>query len=140
MSETSLLELTDNPDLSANDYVVAKNMAEKLHEKYPGHLWAVTCDGKTGIATIRNLRLSGQFGYVLHLDRVYADPNLDCVMRAGGEILERFFQRRGVVNGEHIDSLPTFANGFPLFDYMAARSDLPRCVTEAVDRSRRLRG
>ena len=46
---------------------MAKDMSETLHGTYPGHLWAVTCEGDKGIATVRNLSLSGEWGFVLHL-------------------------------------------------------------------------
>lgn len=82
---------TDAPELSANDYVMAKNMAEMLHRHYPGHLWAVTCDGDKGIATIRNLMLSGDWGFILKLPLIYSASEWDKrVIMAGGEVLERY--------------------------------------------------
>lgn len=82
---------TDAPELNANDFTMAKHMADLLHTHYPGHLWAVTCDGDKGIATVRNLALSGAWGYVLKLPLIYSASEWDKrVMRAGGEILERF--------------------------------------------------
>ena len=82
---------TDSPELSANDLVMARHMADTLHRHYPGHLWAVTCDGAKGIATVRNLMLSGSWGFVLHLPTTYSASEWDKrVIRAGGEVLERF--------------------------------------------------
>ena len=82
---------TDAPALSANDFVMARHMADSLHRHYPGHLWAVTCDGDKGIATVRNLMLSGDWGFVLHLPAIYSASEWDKrVIRAGGEILERY--------------------------------------------------
>lgn len=87
---------TDTPEINANDLVMAKQMADALHKHYPGHLWAVTCDGSKGIATIRSLDLSGNYGYVLKLSDGYSASQFDQrVMRAGGEILERFKMARG---------------------------------------------
>jgi hypothetical protein len=116
VSDSQLIELSDSPDIGANDYVTAKNIAEKLHQHYPGHLWAVTCEGKKGIATIRNLMLSTDHPYVLHLKTIFGDPHLRCVLRAGGHLLEAYKQRRGRVDHDAIDSLPRMANGFPALD------------------------
>ena len=69
------------------DMDVAKKVAEHLNKHYPGHLWAVTV--RDGACVIKNLRVSSQYGYVLYTSTIDADPNLKCVMKAGGEILER---------------------------------------------------
>lgn len=91
MSNSMQNMATDAPELDANDLVMAKHMADTLHKHYPGHLWAVTCDGPKGIATIRNLMLSGNMGYVLHLSTIYSASEWDKrVLMAGGEILERY--------------------------------------------------
>lgn len=91
MSNTMEALTTDTPDLSANDFIMARNMAELLHKHYPGHLWAVTCDGTKGIATIRNLMLSGDWGFILKLPAIYSASEWDKrVVMAGGEVLERY--------------------------------------------------
>lgn len=89
--------LSDSPQIAANDMVMAKEMADALHTAYPGHLWAVTCDGKSGMADVRNLFLSGQWGFRLKLHAIYSGSEFKReVIRAGGELLERFkLSRRG---------------------------------------------
>ena len=88
--------VTDATAPTANDYNMAKDMAEALHAHYPGHQWAVTCDGRTGIATIRDLFLSGTYGYVLRLPAIYSFSAFRKeVIMAGGEVLERFKMARG---------------------------------------------
>lgn len=139
MSDASLIKITDNPDVNGNDEVVARNMAETLHRAYPGHLWAVTCEGSKGIATVRNLMLSGNWGCIIKLSELFGDPDMKKVLRAGGEILERFRMSRGKYDGDKLRDLPTFANGMPQFDYMAAKTRPARYIVEAVDRTRRLR-
>src|SRR5690606_15125334 len=47
---------------------------------------------------IRSLRLSGQWGYVIHTKNIQSDPTLRLALEAGGEILERFGQKRGPYN------------------------------------------
>lgn len=99
---------TDSPELSANDFVMAKNMADTLHRHFPGHLWAVTCDGSKGIATVRNLNLSGAWGFVLKLPAIYSATEWDKqVMRSGGELLERYRLSRGRFSEEAWMQAPT---------------------------------
>lgn len=99
---------TDIPQLNANDLILAKEMAEALHQAYPKHLWAVTAEGEKGICTIRNLALSGLWGYVLHIPKIYSMSDFKRkVLRAGGEILERYRLARGMANDDNIASLAT---------------------------------
>ncbi|MDD2989812.1 MAG: hypothetical protein PHI64_12720 [Zoogloea sp.] len=97
---------TDLPQLNANDLILAKEMAEALHQAYPKHLWAVTAEGEKGICTIRNLALSGQWGYVLHIPKIYSMSSFkQKVLRAGGEILERYRLTRGVASEDQLADL-----------------------------------
>ena len=73
-----------------NDYDLAKRCTEVLDRRYPGHLWAVTVN--QGVIIIHNMALSAEYGYAIHsrdLDTEYRH-----VIRAGGEILERFNMAR----------------------------------------------
>lgn len=98
----------------ANDMVLAKEIADTLHRHYPGHLWAVNVDGPNGIANIRDLLLSGQMGYVLKLGNMFSASDFGRdVVRAGGEILERFRLGRGRLNEAEYATLKTnFAGDF----------------------------
>lgn len=99
---------SDSPDINGNDYVMAKNMADALHKAYPGHLWAVTCNGKTGMADVRNLMLSGNWGFRLRLPLFYSASAFEKdVVKAGGELLERFRVRRGRADFDALNNLPT---------------------------------
>lgn len=84
----------------ADDILLAKRAAELLNKHYPGHLWAVNVNSEGGVMIIKNYRLSFLYGMVLHLRTVYADPGLRCVLRSGGELLERAHMRRGSATGE----------------------------------------
>lgn len=77
-----------------NDHILAKNISEKLEEKYPGWLWAVNV--QDGVVTVKSMRLSGNWGFVLHSDKI--DNDYKMVVMAGGEILERFKQARSKFN------------------------------------------
>jgi hypothetical protein len=83
------------------DHSLAKNIAEKLEDKYPGWLWAVHV--MDGIVGVKSMRLSGTWGFVLHADKI--DNDYKMVVMAGGEILERFRQNRGKFNDTHYNDL-----------------------------------
>jgi len=107
----------DAIDLDANDYVMSKNMAEALHAKYPGHLWAVTCEGDKGIATVRDLYLSGNYGFILKLPEIYSASDFEKrVIMAGGEILERYRLKRGRFDQAQYANLPVNFSGNLTFD------------------------
>jgi len=92
---------------AADDLSLATRACELLDKQYPGYLWEVRLDENGGVLVIINKSLneflSGtymNYGYTLHLSTVYNDPSLLCVMRAGGEILERADQPRGWWKGD----------------------------------------
>lgn len=74
----------------------ARKIGEFLLTCYPGHVWAVTVI--SGVAQIRNFLLSGVWGFQIPLDKI--DPEMKVIMRAGGEVLERYNQRRGWADRE----------------------------------------
>lgn len=102
---------------TANDQNMAKMLCERLQQHYPGHLWAVNVEGRTGLITIRNLYLSGQWGYVLKIGHVYSASSLERdAVRAGGEILERFRLSRAQFKAEQYADKPVDVAGRLLFD------------------------
>lgn len=108
---------TDTPDIDANDLVMSKDMAEALHAAYPGHLWAVQVQGKQGMADVRNLMLSGNWGFRIKLPLVYSASDFKKqVVRAGGEILERYRLRRGAADHDAIASLDVTSTGIIVGD------------------------
>jgi hypothetical protein len=103
--------------IDLNDYLMSKNMAEVLHAHYPNHQWAVTCEGDKGIATVRDLFLSGQWGYILKLPAIYSGSAFEAdVIKAGGEILERFGLKRGKLDEAQLADLKTDFAGNTAFD------------------------
>lgn len=105
--------VTQSPDLAANEFLLCKNAAERLHKTYPGHLWAVDIQG--AVLNVRNLALSGVWGFTLHLPAVYSASEFDRQLtRAGGELLERYRVSRStnisLVN-DQIAALPVDARG-----------------------------
>ena len=84
------------------DKEISKAVGEVLYKHYPGYRWAVHCDGHNGVVDVRNLTLSGKWGFRMML----RDMSTQEIVRAGGEILERYRVRRGKLNGEEIADLP----------------------------------
>jgi len=101
------MELERGETFISSDYTTAKNVAEHLEKKYPGWLWAVnTMDG---IVTVKSMRLSGNWGFVLHEDKI--DNDYRAVTIAGGEILERYRQHRGEFNQDRYMDLSMDSKG-----------------------------
>lgn len=106
------------PGVALLDFNMAKEMSETLHAAYPGHLWAVTCEGDKGIATVRNLALSGEWGFVLKLSEISTSSAWkQKIIMAGGELLERFNLRRGLADQEAIASVQNDFSGRSIGDY-----------------------
>jgi hypothetical protein len=102
-----MVELEKAKTLNVHDYTLAKNVAEKLEEKYPGWLWAVhVMDGVVGV---KSMRLSGNWGFVLHANKI--DNDYKVVVNAGGEILERYRQSRGKFNQTLYEDLDMDSKG-----------------------------
>lgn len=83
------MEIEKNLKFISHDHTVAKNVSEHLEKKYPGWLWAVHV--MDGLVVVKSMRLSGNWGFVLHEDKI--DNDYKAVTIAGGEILERFRQK-----------------------------------------------
>lgn len=110
---TTAFETEKTEDFNVHDYTVAKNVAEHLEKKYPGWLWAVhVMDGVVGV---KSMRLSGNWGFILHEDKI--DNDYKVVTSAGGEILERFRQQRGGFNNTLYNDLKMDSKGKLNGDY-----------------------
>ncbi len=101
----------DSAQATLAEYDIARRMAETLHTHYPDHLWGVSADVEAGIATVTNLRLSGKWGFIIKLSTLVHDVNLKSVVRAGGELLERYKMRRGRFDAAAYNDLPTDFSG-----------------------------
>lgn len=91
--------------------LLVKEAADRLEREYPGWLWAIRPDERGGVIHIFSLRLSGKYGYLLHTKAVQNDPQLQAVVRAGGEILERFGQKRGAYNYQNWQAAKRYLGG-----------------------------
>lgn len=95
-----LVTTPDQLQCRAATVLLVKHVADTLERNYPGWLWAVRPNEQGGVIVIYSLRISGHWGYLLKLSVVQADTRLNCVLKAGGEILERCGFPRGAYNRE----------------------------------------
>ena len=82
---------------------IARMVAEKLNAAYPGYYWHVGVEGvengtNNGRVVICCASLAMDVGYNLYVKTVLNDPDLKCVVKAGGHILETYGQTRGRMN------------------------------------------
>jgi hypothetical protein len=109
----------DEPGVTAADMALSKNCADTLLKHYPNHLWGVRV--AQGLIYVRNLRLSGRFGFILKMNDFYSATDLDKkLMQAGGEVLERYRMSREKMNadrtGDKLQALDTDFAGNVKFD------------------------
>jgi hypothetical protein len=117
VSDALLLDIAPDDQARALDMSLAKQIAEALHRHYPQQLWGVNVEARTGLITIRNLYLAGNWGYQLKMGRMYSASSLEKdAVRAGGEILERFRMSRGAFDVDRWSSAPVDFAGRLLFD------------------------
>jgi len=100
------LFVSDDPNADAADIALARRMAEVLHRHYPGHAWAVNVSHRTGVASVQNFALSGRWGFRLFLVDLKSDSGMVSVMRAGGELLERWNVARTKYSPELLQHVP----------------------------------
>lgn len=99
--------ISDSALISGASETLASNMLAALELHYPtfGGLWRVSVDEIGGTVTVTNMALSGRWGFMMHTSKV--DPEMRKVVRAGGELLERFrVSRAKIVRPESILALP----------------------------------
>lgn len=95
----SLVITLDDAGRQVMEIALAKRAADYLVQKYPGYAWIVTVNA--GVLDIRNVSLSGRWGYrIKHVDSFSATDLDKQLMRAGGEILERYRITRARLTGE----------------------------------------
>lgn len=117
MSQLLAYENRAKAEDSANDLVHAKEFADVLTHHYPGWLWGVNVNGETGMCDIRNFNLSGSHGFRLKLPDMYTISSFKKeIIRAGGEMLERYKQPRGAFDATRWAELALDTRGIPIGD------------------------
>lgn len=97
------------------DIQLVARAQDVLSKQFPNYTWIVGLNDESlgGTMTIMNLEVNEyilgcpNWGYVLKLSRVYSDPDLKCVMRAGGAILESANISRNYNKDEVVKSIDT---------------------------------
>lgn len=94
------------------DLDIVKQTIEILDDVYPGHYWAVKCEG--GILHIKNLSFDSRWGIARRLGEMEYDAMIFRreVVRAAGEYLERAGLARQRWNGDAIKWLDGVPVGF----------------------------
>jgi len=101
------MEIEKDPLHGTVDVRLVAEALHKLVTHYPGYTWRVAVDDRptVGMLDVYNEDVNDvlgnqQYGYRIHLSTAYSDPNLKCVIMAGGEILERALLPRGWSKGD----------------------------------------
>lgn len=114
---------------SCSTKLLCKDIATILERHYPGWLWGVGPDPRQGMLNIFSMRLSGQWGFRINMRQTPMDDPVTrtpLIIKAGGEILERFGQRRGRYNYEHYKTTEHFYIGSPMMDIKDKDKQLQR--------------
>jgi hypothetical protein len=77
------------------EIALCKRIGDTLSHAYPGHPWMVSANSDQGIAQIGIPVLLGNWTWNFHMDKDITDED---VVRAGGEILERFKIPRSTID------------------------------------------
>lgn len=75
-----------DPERDQRDMQMARGVGRLLHATYEGHFWSVEVDSRQGICLVGIVLLLGNWKYKIPLTQLTPAA----VIRAGGEILERF--------------------------------------------------
>ena len=94
--------------------ITCRNIGDVLVKKYPGYTWMVKPYQDESAYQLFCLELSGEWGYVLHHNKI--DNDYKAVVRAGGEILERYKLSRVRLKQDHLQIAPKDFTGARTFD------------------------
>lgn len=107
-------DLGDEPEhdpFAQADIRLARAVGGMLNSHYPGHAWYVEVNHKQGVVMINIPVLMGQQRYVVKLHTLKSDPGMRSIVRAGGEILERYRMPR---SGISIDEFQAALSAQPI--------------------------
>jgi hypothetical protein len=136
-ADTSSDNTLEEQQQAVRDITIAKRIGEHLDSHYPSHKFRVDVDSPQGIAKISHPLLPKRWFYVIKLSELFMDPGLKCVMRAGGELLDRFNMPRGRFNRDlwREASTVTYANlkhGIFELEYNAKTGQVRKVIPDAL--------
>lgn len=82
------LELSNDAPRAAMELSAARAACAVLEQHYPGWGWMVEVDAEQGIVKVHSMRIPGKWGFLLKMSKL--DYEGKALMRAGGELLERY--------------------------------------------------
>lgn len=97
--------------ITLNDDMLTRQIGFTLTKHYPGHVWAVNVNSQGGVVDLKAYNISTHYGYRLLYTDVSSDPDLKCIVRAGGELLERAHMIRGGRNEQKLEILEGVKKG-----------------------------
>lgn len=111
-NRTLSFEATDELELrrASADKALAIQISDVIQQHYPGHRFVVKVSSRQQIVQIQLAPFMGNLWYKIGLPYLVNDPSMKRVIRAAGEILERFRMPRA---------------GFSLDDFLRARAQVP---------------
>lgn len=80
---------------SLKENEIMSSVGRELEKLYPDWQWYVDCKLESGVVSVRNISLDGEYGFYIPLTKLLNDTENRIIMQAGGEILERYFQDAG---------------------------------------------
>lgn len=84
---------SNNLKMELAENAICAAVGQVLVRHYPGWKWYVECKNESGVVSVRNLTLNGDYGFIVHLNRLEHDIDLKLVRDLAGELLERYGQR-----------------------------------------------
>ncbi len=80
---------------------LGKAILSTLETFYPAHIWRVIISERGGVVQVTLPAIPTRQGFILHTNKI--DPEMRSVMRAGGELLERYaISRNKTINTENV--------------------------------------
>ncbi len=92
---------------SASLRILIHNVMHRLGKSFPGYDWLVSADDQTGVIDIYLPEMGGNMAYTLHIKKL--DARLSSVVKAGGQILERYNLSREKMR---VDDMATLERDF----------------------------
>lgn len=91
--------------LSGASQTLANNLIARLEQAYPAFTgaWRVCVNEVGGTIEVTNMMLSGRMGFLMHIANI--DPEGRKVVRAGGELLERYRISRAGAFGKLMEQI-----------------------------------
>lgn len=106
MADGQIVNVESHGETDQADIAMCKDIFEQLSAHYPGHPWCIGANSFSGAVDIK-LLYNGpdqpimKFGYSLNIGGLDSDSGRRKVMRAGGELLERYgLARAGFRDGD----------------------------------------